>query len=247
MANSSPSRPWFAQLARPQNPPPWTLGDVFSTFLVLALAILMLGPALANIVFNSLSTPVIWLFSWLVGLVIAAAFVLFTRQRQFAALRLGRGASRWPLPYTLLVGVAAALTIDVIAGLAGGFRPVVQISAIGPGGASEWVIGGVFIALIQPIAEGLIFQGVTLPRFRASFGAWPGLLATTVLYTLYFVGVYSSSLSGGTFFWYGVVVPFLTALVLNSVRIYTESTRAVILTQVGMGLTFLLAAIALAG
>ena len=47
--------------------------------------------------------------------------------------------------------------------------------------------------------------------------------------------------------WYGVFVPFMSALVLNAVRIYTESTRATIITQIGMGLTFLLATIALAG
>jgi hypothetical protein len=39
----------------------------------------------------------------------------------------------------------------------------------------------------------------------------------------------------------------MISLVLNIVRVYTESTRAVIVTQIGMGLTFLLAAIALAG
>jgi membrane protease YdiL (CAAX protease family) len=246
MSDSSPSRPWFAQLARPQTPPPWTLGDVGSTFVALALAILMLGPALANILFNTFSNPIIWLFSWLVGLVIATAFALFTRRGQFAALRLGSGDSRWPLPYALLVGVAAALTIDLVAGLVAGFRPVVLLANLGQSGASEWVIGGAFIALIQPIAEGLIFQGVTLPRFRASFGAWPGFVATTILYTVYFVAVYSTSLSGGAFVWYGIIVPLLSAVVLNAVRIYTESTRAVIITQMGMGLTFLLAAIALA-
>lgn len=245
MTDSSPARPWLAQLALPQTPPPWSLGDVLSTFIALALAILFLGPTLTTVMFQGLTATTL-LFGWLVGLVITTAFVLFTRQRQVAALRLGR-ESHWPLPYALLVGVAAALTINVIVGLIAGFRPGALLAAIGQAGAGEWVIGGVFIALIQPIAEGLIFQGVTLPRFRASFGAWPGFCATTILYVLYFVAVYGANVSGGLLIWYGMVVPLLSALVLNVVRIYTESTRAVIITQIGMGLTFLLAAIALAG
>jgi len=233
-------------MARPQTPPPWSLGDVVSTFISLGLAILVLGPALTTMMFNGLTATTL-LFGWLVGLVIATVFVLVTRQRQFVTLRLGRSDSHWPLPYALLVGVAAALTIDVVAGLLTGFRPVALLMNIGQVGASEWVLGGVFIALIQPVAEGLIFQGVTLPRLRASFGAWPGFWATIILYTLYSVAVYSTSLSGTTFVWYGVFVPFMSALVLNAVRIYTESTRATIITQIGMGLTFLLAAVALAG
>ena len=245
MAASSP-RPWLAQLARPQTPPPWSLGDVLSTFIALALAILVLGPALTTMMFNGLTATTL-LFGWLVGLVIVIVFVLVTRQRQFATLRLGRSDSHWPLPYALLVGVAAALTIDVVAGLVTGFRPVAPLINIGQTGASEWVLGGLFIALVQPIAEGLIFQGVTLPRLRASFGAWPGFWATTLLYTLYSVAVYSTNVSSGSFVWYGVFVPFMSALVLNAVRIYTESTRATIITQIGMGLTFLLATIALAG
>ena len=255
MAESSPSRPWLAQLARPQTPPPWSLGDVLTTFIVLALAILVLGPSLAFMLlgqdiattaFNDIPATTL-LVGWLVGLAIVTAFVLFSRQKQRSALRLGSTDSHWPLPYALLVGVAAALTIDVVAGLVAGFRPVATLNNVGRLNASEWIIGGLFIALIQPVAEGLVFQGVTLPRLRTSFGAWPGFWATTILYGLYSVAVYSSGLSGSPFVWYGVVVPLLSALVLNVVRIYTESTRATIITQIGMGLTFLLAAVALAG
>ena len=88
MAESTPSRPWLAQMARPQTPPPWSLVDVFSTFIALAVVILLLGPAISGMLFNNFTNPtaVQLLFSWLLGLVLVTVFVLFTRQRQWAAL-----------------------------------------------------------------------------------------------------------------------------------------------------------------
>jgi len=248
MAESSPSRPRLAQMARPQTPPPWSLVDLFSTILALAVVMLVLGPAVTGILFNNFSnpTPLMLLFSWLLGLLIITGFVWITRRNQGAALRLS-GESRWPLPYALLVGVGAALTIDLVAGLIAGFQPTAALTGIGQGSAGEWLLGGLFVALMQPIAEGLIFQGVVLPRLRASFGGWVGFGAAAVVYTVYFAVVYGVRLSGPSLLWYGMIVPLFAALVLNTVRIYTESTRAAILAAIGMGLTFLLAAIALAG
>src|SRR5215213_4042250 len=111
MANSTPSRRLLAKVARPQTPPPWSMTDVLTTFVAMALAILLIGPTLIG---NSgMSAPRL-LLSWLIGLAIVIVFVGLSRQRQRAALRLGAGDSLWPLPYALLFGVASALSINVV-------------------------------------------------------------------------------------------------------------------------------------
>lgn len=250
MADTAPSssRRWLAKIARPQTPPPWSLMDVLYTFIALAAGILLIGPTVASLLLGTFDpTAIMLLLSWLLGLVVALVFVVISRQRQLPALRLGAGDSLWPLPYVLLVGVGAALTINVVVGLVAGFRPMMPLSRIGQGGTGEWIVAGLFVALIQPLAEGLIFQGVTLPRLRASLGPWPGMIATTVLYAIYFFAVYTAAESNTQVYIYGIAAPVMISLVLSSVRVYTESTRAVIVTQIGMGLTFLLAAIMLAG
>jgi membrane protease YdiL (CAAX protease family) len=252
MADTAPSsqstRRWLAKIARPQTPPPWSVTDVLFTFIALAVGLLLIGPTVASVLLGSFDpTGIMLLLSWLIGLVLALLFVIISRQRQTAALRLGASDSLWPLPYVLLIGVGAGLTINVVVGLIAGFYPMMPLSRVGQGGAGDWILAGLLVALVQPLVESLIFQGIALPRLRASLGPWPGVIATTFLYALYFFAVYTSIQSNTRVYLYGIAAPIIISLVLNSVRVYTESTRAVIVTQIGMGLTFLLAAITLVG
>nr|MCU0513522.1 CPBP family glutamic-type intramembrane protease [Anaerolineae bacterium] len=176
-------------------------------------------------------------------------YVLATRRQQGHLPALGLQAeSALPLPFVLLTGVAAAMTIDVIVAAGGGFQVAAMLTGIGvTDDWLEWLLAAIFVIFLQPLAENLVFQAVLLPRLRASFGGGTGILLTAAVYTVYYLLVYGAVLSGGAVLWYGVLMPLLTGLFLAGVRVYTGSTRAAILAQVGMGITMLLAALVLTG
>jgi membrane protease YdiL (CAAX protease family) len=241
------------RLAEPQTPPPWTVGETVALLVALLLATLIIGTTAASFIFGGAVSPVSLLFGWTVGLVVITAYVLVIRRQQghFPALNL-RNEILLPLPYVLLLGVAAALTIDLVIAIIGGFHVTPALTCVGGDFNSssvwfEWLLAAVFIILVQPVAEGLVFMGVLLPRLRASMGAVNGILATGVLFGVFHALVYGATLTGGTMLWYGFVMPLLTGLFLAAVRVYTDSTRAAIIAQVGMGMILLLAALLLTG
>jgi membrane protease YdiL (CAAX protease family) len=156
-----------------------------------------------------------------------------------------------------VLGVAAALTIDLIIAIGhqttltsqSGFLPAAQLmqaSAAGRADVSLWLIAALFSVVLQPVAEGIVFQGVILPRLRASFSPYAGILAAAALYAGFYGLVYAAQLQGTTLVWYGILMPFLHGIFLACVRVYTESTRAAMLAQVGVGITLLLVAFVLA-
>jgi membrane protease YdiL (CAAX protease family) len=264
MSETQPKRNRIlARLGAPQTPPPWGMVDVAATLLVLALGILMLGLTIASFVFGitdpSQLSPMSLLFGWGVGLLVALGYTFFVWRRtpeQVAALRLG-SESRLPLPYTLLLGVAVTLTLDLVIAMGyqttitnqNSFLPavqLVQVNAAGNANLGLWLLAGLFVVVLQPLAEGIIFLGVILPRLRASLSPYAGILATAALFAGYYALVYAPQLQGTAFLWYGVIMPFLLGIFLACVRVYSESTRAAILAQVGVGITLLMAAFALA-
>jgi membrane protease YdiL (CAAX protease family) len=238
---------FFARLGAPQVAPPWSLWDVVQTYLVLLMGVILIGSTLGLTLFNDQTSPLSILFGWAIGLIITGAFVMFVHRRDDA----GRAAMRlvepnMPIPLILLLGVAAAFTIDVIVGLGGGdFRPVAALTNIGVDGR-DWLLAGLFIVAIQPVVESLVFFGVSLPRFRSTFTPWGGLVVTVALFTSFHVLIYGAQLEGQSLIWYGLILPILQGLFLAIVRIRTQSTSAVIATYVAMGITALLVAFALA-
>jgi membrane protease YdiL (CAAX protease family) len=243
---------FFAQLSTPQIAPPWSLIDALITLVALALTMLLLGPTLALLLTGGdgmAVSPMTLLLGWGIGLGAAAAFTVFSRRRtreQWSALKLGAATqTRLPLPYLLLFAIGMMLLFDLIAAIGSGFRPVAVLTGIGAGGVNEWLLAGLFLVVIQPFAESLIFAGVVLPRLRASLGPLVGMVATCVLFGIFHAAVYGAALSGTALLWFGAVLPLLQGIFLCSVRVTTDSTRATIVAYMGMGLVALLAALAL--
>lgn len=245
-------RGFFAWLGAPEAAPPWSMGETIAALVAYALALTMLasGVALSGVAsINAPIPPEALLFGWTVGLLVAAAFVFFTRQRspqQRAALGLS-SASLLPLPIVLLAGVAAAFTIDlIVAAGVGSILPLAALRGLG-GDAGAWLLAAVFLLLAQPLGEGLVFQGLLLPRLRASLGPWGGWLLTGLLYGLLSFLVYGAQLSGADQIWYGLIAPLLSGLFLGALRVRSGSTRAAIVAQMGLGLGALALAFALLG
>lgn len=198
----------FTRLNAPQIPPPWSLWDVFQTYMVLLMGVILVGSSLALTLFNEQTSPMAFLFGWAIGLIVTGAFVMITRRRtpeNRDALRLVEPDI--PLPLILLLGVAAIFTIDVIVGLGGGeFRPVASLTGIGVDGR-EWLLAGLFTIVIQPVVESLVFFGVSLPRLRASLSPWGGFIMTVALFTSFHVLIYGAQLSDNALIWYGLITP----------------------------------------
>jgi membrane protease YdiL (CAAX protease family) len=264
MSETQPKRNRIlARLGAPQTPPPWGMADVAATLLVLALGVLMLGLTIASLIFGitdpSQLTPLALLVGWSIGLLVVLVYTYFVRRRtpeQVAALRLG-GDARLPLPYTLLLGVAFTLTLDLVIAIGyqttithqNSFLPAVQLAQVNAAGSANiglWLFAALFVVVLQPVAEGIVFQGVILPRLRASLSPYVGIVVTAALFAGYYALVYAPQLQGTAFIWYGVIMPFLLGIFLAGVRVYSESTRAAILAQVGVGITLLMASFVLA-
>jgi membrane protease YdiL (CAAX protease family) len=232
-----------AWLAAPQDDPPWSTGEIVLTAGVLALCTLLIASVVASLVSEASPAPPAagFLLGWMVGLMLAGAFVL-VRWRQspekFAALM--AGDSRFPLLIMALIGIGAAFTGDLIAAWGSEFGVVAVLRGLETT-PQALVIAALFLLVVQPVVEALIFAGVMLPRLRASIGAWPGLLLTAFLFAGYHYLVFGArlALDNNAAFWYSFMLPFVVGLVMLAMRVYADSTRAAMAVHAGSGLVAL--------
>lgn len=236
--------------------PPWGVPIAALMVLVLVVTLILVGPALASILLGldgSQFPPIMLMLGWTIGQAITIAFVLINRRssvESWQALKLAKG--RLPLPFVLMVGVATALTVDLVISLASGqFLPIPEIYGFETEGIAGVLMALLFLVLIQPLAESLVFQAVLLPKLRIIMGAWGGVIATTIVFTLLHYGIfylaYQPSYPESTLLWYGIVYPLLAGLMFSLMKVYTDSTRAVIIMRIGAGLIFVLTAVMLTG
>jgi membrane protease YdiL (CAAX protease family) len=240
-----------------ESDPPWSILIALIIVFVLLINLTLVGTAISSVLLGledtTAPTPFTLLLGWTIGQALTIVYVVINRrssQESWIALKLNRGLL--PLQLVLMVGVAIALTIDVIVNLASGqFLPVPEIFGFQADGVAGILMAGLFLVLIQPVAESLVFQGVLLPKLRIMLGAWGGVLATTIVFTLIHYGIfylsYQSNYPESAMLWYGIVYPLAMGLLFCLVKVYTESTRAVIIARMGAGATFLLTALVLVG
>lgn len=239
---------FWAVIGADEPEPPWSLTDIAITGGVFALAMIVIASTVALLVagdVESLPNTQQSLIGWGVGLALISAFILVRWRRdpqRFAALRLT--GERFSLYVMLLIGVAVLFTVDLIAAAFSSFSAHPALVGL-ESGIGNSVIALVVVGLVQPIADGLLFFGVILPRLRATLGAWAGILTTTLLFTLYYALVYGARLSSELQLAYGVIFPLLIGLALCLVRVWAQSTRAAIVTYIGIGVSAVLAFIAL--
>ena len=235
--------------------PPWSLLTATVIVLVLFLNLTLVGTAISALLLGieDTVTPFMLLLSWSIGQAITIVYVVINRRsspESWTALKLTKGLL--PLPFVLMVGVATALAVDLVISLASGqFLPIPEIFGFQSEGVGGVLTAGLFLILIQPIAESLVFQAVLLPKLRIMMGAWGGVIVTTVVFTLLHYAVfylsYQPNYPESTLLWYGVAYPLLTGLMFCLIKVYTGSTRAVIVARVGAGLIFFLTALVLVG
>jgi membrane protease YdiL (CAAX protease family) len=235
--------------------PPWSAMTAIIIVLVLLINLILVGPSMSSVLLGvgDTVTPFMLMLGWVIGQALTIVYVVINRrssQESWSALKLINGLL--PLSFVLLVGVAVALAVDLIISLASGqFLPIPEIFDFQSGGIGGVLMAGLFLILIQPVAESLVFQGVLLPKLRIMMGAWGGVIITTIVFTVLHYAVfylsYQPNYPESTVLWYGVAYPALTGLMFCLIKVYTDSTRAVIVNRIGAGLIFFLTALVLGG
>jgi len=241
-----------AHLNAEEAEPAWSMSEVLIVVVALAVSMLLIASVIASLT-SPTNTPVPdanhFVLGWTIGLLITGVFVLVRWQRSSEQLRgLQLAASRFPILLGFMVGIAAAITANVMSGLASGsFSTIAPLLGLDAGRIGQVLLGAIFAVLVQPVVESLVFFGVILPRLRATTGPWPGLLSTILLFAGFHGLVYGARLQGNLLIWYGFVWPLLVGFVLAVLRVYAQSTRAVMVAYAGAGSTSILVLLALAG
>lgn len=244
------------RIARTEPAPPWgpvtALGVVVGAFVALLAGTVIVSIVAAN-------SPTATLVGWSIGMVAIALYITVVRNRtpeDGQAMRIGPTTA--PLLIYLLLGLGVGITLDVISlAVTGQTFPVPELlgffdlgtappSFVNPG-ILGLVIAGLFLMVIQPVGEALVFHGVAYPALRANLGIWAGFFITALFYAVFHLVAYSPPGGGGNFtlVWYTVIVPFLDGIFLTTCRAVSGSTRAVVAAHVGLGLFALIRAVLL--
>ncbi len=232
-------------------PPPWSITIAAVTALVLFINLIGVGPAISSLLLGSSQpSPFLLMLGWTFGLALTLVYVLINRRSSPAswqALRLNRGWLPWQI--VLLLGVAIALGVDVTISLASGqFLPIPEIFDFQSQGLAGTIAAALLLVLMQPAAESLVFQAVILPSLRSTVGPWGGVAITSALSALlHYLVFFAPYQAHYDVLWYGLAYPWLTGLAFCLLKVYTGSSRAVIIGRGGAGLIFLLTALALVG
>ena len=240
------------KLSQPEAAPPWSIIAAAITAVVTLVNLIWVGPAMSSLLLGSAEpTPFLLMLGWTFGLALTLAYVLVNRrssQESWQALRLNRGFL--PTQIALLVGVAIALGVNLAVSLASGqFLPLPEIYGFQARGLAGAVLAALLLVAAQPLAESLVFQAVLLPSLRSTVGPWGGVVITSALFTLLHYAVFFSpyQVAYNSALWYGLAYPLLTGFAFCLLKVYTDSSRAVIIGRVGAGLVSLLTALALVG
>jgi membrane protease YdiL (CAAX protease family) len=238
------------RIAAVEPTPPWSLAGAIGAMLASFLAIII-GSAISIIIGDSQYSL---LLGWSLGAGLVIVFIWITRRsdRYWSALWNGKEAAKTDSSPTqnifwyLLIGVGLAIALDLIG------RPIIgfiipdpellnlfsYVQLYGqPVVAFAWILVILFMVVLQPLAEGLVFQGLLLPSLRATMTSWPGFILSAVAYTMFhFVAYQQPSIASTTaVIWISIAQPLISGLIFGAVRIYTGSTRAAILTHVAFG------------
>jgi len=234
------------RIREPEPPPPGNLSDVIYTLLVLLVAMILIGAVVGAVLSNNDPSPTSLLLGWTVGGLIATFIIGAAHRRtpeKWTALRLS-SLPDTRLRNVLLVSLSATILLDLSSAiLTGQFLPapeVLRFTSVSVD-VGSWFLAALFLVIVQPVAEELVFRGVTLPRLRMRLGLWSGLVVTAALYALFHALVYDvSGIDHPGLLWYVLAVPFIAGLIMGLVRLGTGSTRAAILAHLSFGLFALL-------
>jgi membrane protease YdiL (CAAX protease family) len=253
---------FLSRMSTLDNPPPWSVWSAINIVMVAFLAVIVCTGIVLTVVGDTQYTT---LLGWTMAAGLAAAFVYYTRRKpeQRDALHFNppdavqdRVTLLQNILLFLLVGVGLAVALDVVTVRLTDlslpepelFRPYFDVFANGfPILFISWALAFLLLVIVQPLAEQLIFQGITLPALRHALGAWPGYIVCAALFGLYHLVVYSSPSNDPASLWFGLFVPCIAGLIFGAVRLYTGSTRAAVFTHAAFGLFALVKLLTLVG
>jgi membrane protease YdiL (CAAX protease family) len=218
------------RIATAEEMPPWGYLFALGAFMVMFLGIII-GSTVMSLVFPD-GSPSVLLVGWGIGMTITIIYVLTSRRQSpddIEALRMG--ATNTKLLIIALWSVGFAILFDLISWAVVNTQVLSTAELFGfVGGdisAMSWLIAGIFMILLQPLAEELVFRGLMFPAFRGMFGVWVGFWMVIIFHTLFHFLAYLPVTSDNTIIlWYGAGLPFLHATFITAVRGYTGSTRA---------------------
>ena len=168
-------------------------------------------------------------------------FVWQTRRKEREALRLSASAS--PILFVMFISLGLAIALDLVSlAVTHEFTPGPELQFLDPNalGVLEWVFAILFMVILQPIAEELMFRGMTLPAIRTRLSAWGSIVVTAGITGVFHMLIYPMNsampLSPLSPLWYGLLIPMIEAIIFGMVRTSTHSTRAAIAAHIAFGL-----------
>ncbi len=215
--------------------PPWPLPRALLATLSL-LAALALGALLALTLGNG--APWAALAGWSAGAVLTGLALRARFRRERAALPLGPGGT--PSLLALLTGFGAALLFDTLVLAPGGSSaPTPELTALAGRvqTPAPWLLAALFLLLLQPLVEGLVFRGLLQPALQARSSKRTGLLTGALAWALFHLLAYAGAPDGlGTLF----ATRLAGGLLLGLLRLRNDSARASIFAHAGLNLFALL-------
>lgn len=220
----------FKRMAKLDPMPPWGYLSALGAFVVMFLGILI-GATIIATIFTDTSAPTL-MVGWGIGMVITIFYIFSSHRRSPAeadALKMGTTSAR--LPIIALWSLGFAILFDIIGWAVVNNQTLASAELLSFSGQNislvGWVIAGIFMILLQPLGEELVFRGLMFPAFRGMFGAWVGFWMVVIFNALFHFLAYQPATPNSTILlWYGAGLPFLDAVIITGVRAYTGSTRA---------------------
>jgi membrane protease YdiL (CAAX protease family) len=228
----------FQSIGEPEKPPPWGLSTAIVVFAVAFVAMLA-GTFMAGFGLGIQVNEIV--VAYTIAGVITAFFVLLSRRKPADQPYLKLDAPPQSLAVIFLGAVGLAAIVDLLKSAILGFsQPVPELLGLAAdrNNLTLWIISILFMLIVQPAFEELVFQGVIFPALRKTFGAWLGLILCGVAFGLFHLIAYTSGGQDATFgeLWYLLGTPILMGLIFAAVRAYTGSTRAAIVAHAAFGL-----------
>ncbi len=215
----------------------WSLPRILLAALSL-LAALVLGAVLTLTLTGG--APWAALAGWCAG----ALLVLLALRARYARLgaALPLGPSRTPAPLALLLGFGAALLIDTLAlAPGGGGAPAPELAALAgrTPTLADWLPALLYLLLLQPLAEGLVFRGLLQPALQARSSPYAALALTALAWTLFHLLAYAAAPAAVAL---GPLVASRLAggLLLGLLRRRNATLRAAVAAHAGLNLFALL-------
>lgn len=239
-------RSFLASVSAPEAAPPWSLTTAALAILFAFIA-MIIG---TGVIFVWLNTQrYTELAGWVVGGLLTIMFVWQSRRKEWASLKLS--GSSTSILFVMFISLGVAIALDLVSlAVTHEFSAGPELQFLDPNalGVVEWVLAIAFMVIVQPIAEELIFRGITLPAIRTKLSAWGSILVTAGITGVFHMLIYPmNSLSAISPIWYGLLIPIIEAIIFGMVRNSTHSTRAAIAAHIAFGLFAIVKLLTLTG